>query len=351
MINNLRPVGKNYLIESSTFLIYDLVMSLKVKIWGSRGSLPSPTPPELERRRIEQILARFFRDGFAHADEIPNFLAKLNPFELGGYGGNTPCIEVISKDATIVIDAGSGIRLLGQNLMMGPCGKGKGEVHLFFTHFHWDHLIGLPFFTPIFIPGNQIHVYAVQPELPEIFQTLFRKPYFPVPLSKLGATIHYHQIERRQPMRFRDLEITPFQLDHPDACWGFKIQSGGRTYAHCVDTECKRVSRAELGADLPLYQGVNLMVFDAQYTLLETMEKIDWGHAAASLGLDIAMREGIERVLFMHHDPASSDEKIQRGETEARKYYESQLKAARRGSIKLHEVEWSFAHDGILVEV
>jgi len=77
-------------------------------------------------------------------------------------------------------------------LMKTSCGQGKGEVHLFFTHFHWDHLIGLPFFTPIFIPGNQIHVYSVQPELQDVFKVLFKKPYFPVPLEALGSKIHYH---------------------------------------------------------------------------------------------------------------------------------------------------------------
>jgi len=90
---------------------------------------------------------------------------------------------------------------------------------------------------------------------------------------------------------------------------GYRIENGGKVFSHCVDTECTRVSREELGEDLPLYQNVDLMLFDAQYTLMESIERVNWGHAAASLGLDIAMREGVKRVLFMHHDPASTDEK------------------------------------------
>jgi phosphoribosyl 1,2-cyclic phosphodiesterase len=126
------------------------------------------------------------------------FLESLPSYRVGGYGGHTACFQVTSQKADFVIDGGSGIRRYGESLLMGPCGLGKGEVHIFMTHFHWDHLIGLPFFTPIFIGGNKIHLYAVQPELPDVFKTLFKKPYFPVPLEKLGAELHYHLLEPQQ---------------------------------------------------------------------------------------------------------------------------------------------------------
>ena len=235
--------------------------------------------------------------------------------------------------------------------MEGPCGKGKGEIHLLFTHFHWDHLIGLPFFTPFFVPGNQIHVYAVQAELKSVFETLFKKPYFPVSIEGLAASIHFHTLQPRKALAFKDIQVTPYQLDHPDPCWGYRFESDGRVLAYCVDTEANRTSRDELGPDLPLYQGVDVMIFDAQYTLMETIEKINWGHAAASLGLDIAMREGVKRVLFMHHDPASSDAKIFQAEAEARRYYQTQVRAAKAGAPDLHEVDWSFAHEGMEFDI
>lgn len=324
---------------------------MKVKIWGARGSLPSPHAPQVLEDRIHGLLADFVSQQQAHNGDIPKFLASLPPYRVGGYGGNTPCAQVTSDQQQLIIDAGSGIRVLGYELLAGPCGKGKGVVHILFTHFHWDHLIGLPFFTPIFIPGNEIHVYAVQPDLPEVFKTLFRKPYFPVPLDGLGAKIHYHRLEPRKPARFGDITVTPYQLDHPDPCWGFRFEHQNRVYAHCVDTECTRVTPKELGPDLPLYQEVDLMVFDAQYTLMETIEKINWGHAAASIGLDLAIRERIKRVLFMHHDPASSDDKIAAAEAEARRYYDSQVRQARRDQKEIFEVDWMFAREGMCVEV
>jgi phosphoribosyl 1,2-cyclic phosphodiesterase len=323
-----------------------IVDKMKVKIWGARGSLPAPVDPDVIEAGLLSLFEDFFARGYTAADDIIPFFSTLPRHRLGGYGGNTPCVEVrFDTEDRVLIDAGTGIRRLGDELMAGPCGQGQGEVHLLFTHFHWDHLIGLPFFMPLFIPGNQIHVYAVQPELPEVFANVFKKPYFPVPLQQLGAQIHYHLLEPRKAKRFGKIQVTPYQLDHPDPCWGYRFEAGGKVFSHCVDTECTRLTREALGPDLPLYQGVDLMLFDAQYTLIETIEKMNWGHAAASMGIDLAIREGIRRVLFMHHDPASSAEKIAAAEAQARRYFESQKAAGAQA------LEWSFAFDGQEVDL
>lgn len=317
--------------------------------------MPSPHSPRALEERIRSLLMEFHPEARASGESAEEatrrFLSGLPRHRVGGFGGNTPCISVESQSgASIIIDGGSGLRELGYSLMNGPCGRGQGEVHLYFTHFHWDHLIGLPFFTPLFVPGNRIHFYAVQPELEDVFRILFKKPYFPVPLESLGSKIEYHRIAPREPRMHGDLKITPYQLDHPDPCWGYRIEADGRAVAYCVDTECTRVTREQLGPDLPLYQGVDVMIFDAQYTLLETIEKVNWGHAAASLGIDIAAREGVKRVFFMHHDPASSDEKISAAEAQARRYYDTQVKSA-RGEGRTLGIEWSFLAEGQIIEV
>ncbi|MBW4578365.1 MAG: MBL fold metallo-hydrolase [Tildeniella nuda ZEHNDER 1965/U140] len=322
---------------------------MHVKLWGTRGSLPTPQAPEQIEARIKGLFQGFFAAGHQQASEVDDYLAKLPADRFGGYGGETLCVEVSTSQQRLIIDGGSGMRSLGYELAKGASGHGQGELHILFTHFHWDHLSGLPFFLPLFIPGNKIHVYAVQPDLPEVFRTLFKKPYFPVPLEKIDAEIEYHQLMPRQPVTFDDLTVTPYQLDHPDPCWGYRFEAGGKVLSYCVDNEIQRVSREDLGLDLPLYQNVDLMIIDAQYTLLEATEKINWGHGAAPDGLEIAMREGIKQVLFVHHDPAASDAKVAAAEWQARCFYEKQLQMIHRSPHKLHELTWSFARDGMTI--
>lgn len=324
---------------------------MDIKLWGTRGSLSTPSSPDCLEQRIHAVLTGFFAAGHQSAAEIEPYLASLPMCRYGGYGGETSCAEVRTPKQQIIIDAGSGLRSLGYQLAKGACGLGQGEIHLLFTHFHWDHLAGLPFFLPLFIPGNLIHVYAVQPELPEVFRTVFQKPYFPVPLEQLDAQIKYHQLLPRQPRQLHDMTITPYAMDHPDACWGYRIEAAGKVLAYCVDHEAKRISRAELGADLPMYQNVDLLVADAQYTLLEATERVNWGHGAAPDVLEIAMREGIKRVLFVHHDPAAADDKIAAAEQQARGFYEKQLQMNPGTALKLHPVDWCFARDGMQVTI
>lgn len=326
-------------------------MAMQVTFWGVRGSLPSPTIPDALTARFRDVFHAFFESGFSKREDINLFLDQFPPQRLGGYGGNTICLEVVTAHQQIVIDGGSGIRLLGYELLKGACGQGKGTVHLVFTHFHWDHVIGLPFFAPLFIPGNNIHMYAVEPALPDVVRAIFRKPHFPVPFENLGANLHFHQLPARQPTCLGDVTLTPYQLDHPDPTWGYRFEHQGKVFSHCADTECVRTNREDLGADLPLYQGVDLMVFDAQYSIIEVVEKINWGHAAALIGLDLAMAEGIKKVAFIHHEPASSDERISQAEASTRNYYERQLKTSKEQNLGLHEVEWFFAREGMSVKV
>ena len=319
---------------------------MRVQVWGVRGSLPSPLLPSEVQRRITKTLELFVSRGFREPADIQPFLASLPPSEFGGFGGNTPCVEVNSAETQVIIDAGSGIRGLGAELMKGPCGHGQGRLHILMTHFHWDHLIGLPFFTPLYIPGNEIHFYAVQEELPQVFSTLFRRPFFPVEIAQLQSSIHFHRLPPREPIRIGDMNVTPYQLDHPDPCWGYRIESGGKVFSHCVDSESTRFTREELGPDLPLYQNVDLLIFDAQYGLVESIQKEKWGHGSAAVGIDLAIREGIRRIVFMHHDPAARDDSVQTIELETKRHYENQRKQARRNNEPFEEVTWGFAQEG-----
>ena len=319
---------------------------MKVKLWGVRGSIPAPHSINALDNKGKNLLEGFFKAGYSRIDQIEQYLADIPGYRVHGWGGNTSCVSVHTPQVDLVIDGGTGIRNYGYTLMAGPCGKGKGKIHIFFTHVHWDHIMGLPFLVPLFIPGNEVHIYGVEPVVHKIFAMLFQKPFFPVPLEMIGAKLIYHTLLPRQPLPFGDLTITPYKLDHPDPCWGYRISNGKSVFSHCVDTECTRVSRRAMGEDLPLYQGVDLMTFDAQYTTKEKFERMHWGHASAALGLDLALRENVKSIVFMHNDPAANDDKIADVESETRRYYEQMRAMAQSGGVEVPEVKWQFGVEG-----
>lgn len=323
---------------------------MQVRLWGVRGSLPAPVTPERVRSRLEEVLGQFAR---LKDSDVPitarAFLDTLPAHLMGGYGGNTSCAEVTSGKSRLIIDAGSGLRCFSD--LITRTEPMTEEYHLYFTHFHWDHLIGLPFFVPMYVKGKTVHIYAVHDDLEESLETLFTKPNFPVPYSVVEPQIKIHKVKPRETFKVGDLNVTPYQLDHPDPCWGARVEAGGKALAWAVDGECTRLSRQELGDDVKLYQNADLMVFDAQYSFGEALEKINWGHASAPIGIDLALREGVKLALFAHHDPAATDEMIYQAEEQTQQYYEELLRARRKNSLPEPSLRWRFAREGEIIQL
>lgn len=295
---------------------------------------------------IRSYFLRFFELGFSSTKDIDTFLNSMGTPSLGGYGAATTCVQVTAKNQSIILDAGSGIKNLGDKLMLGSAAKGDASIHIFLTHFHWDHLIGLPFFKPAFVEGNEITIHAVQTNVESLIRGFLKNPLVETGIKNWRCKLNFNVLQPRQQLTFQDLDITPYFMDHPDDCWGYKVTSGGKTYAHCADTEATRVTRLSLGDDLPIYQNVDLMYFDAQYTLGELADRINWGHSAAQIGLDIAFRENIKYVLFSHHDPISTASTINQLVNQTEEYYRWKIAQAGKQNIILPAVEWSFVHEG-----
>lgn len=323
---------------------------MRVRLWGVRGSLPSPVLPERLRFRLEEALTQFER---LKDKNLPitasQFIDTLPVHLTGGYGGNTSCAEITHGSSRLLIDGGSGLRAFSD--LITKTEPQTDEYHIYFTHFHWDHLIGLPFFAPMYMKGKTVHCYAVHENLEDSLRTLFTKPNFPVPYEVVKKQIRLHKLEPRVKTRIGELELTPYQLDHPDPCWGARVEAAGKSLAWCVDTEGTRVSGEEMGADQALYKNADLMIFDAQYSFGEALEKINWGHSSGPIGIDIAIREGVKQALFVHHDPAADCATIFEAEEQTRQYYDELLRARKHSGLKAPELVWRFAREGDTIQL
>lgn len=335
---------------------------MKVKLWGTRGSLPSPLSREALRHKlvlsIDQFLksplAKSLQGGAPTLAQLDQFVHQLSDEAGSGYGGDTSCVEVFSGEQRLLIDAGSGLRKFNQ--FIGNEKLHVKDFNFLITHFHWDHIVGLPFFAPFFKSGYRINFYSPHADLEKNIRKIFKKPFFPVPFEALQAEIYFNYMQPRVAHEIDGFQVTPYLLDHPDPSWGYRIQGTGadgtkKSYAHCVDSECTRRSPSELGEDIYLYRDADLCLFDAQFTLQEFLAHMNWGHSAAPIGLDLAIREGIKSIVFAHHDPAASDKKISEAAAQTQAFLDGFRQTAKKVGRVVPEISWTFAHDGDVFEL
>lgn len=288
---------------------------MEIKFWGSRGSSPAIMTQERLLSLLEKLIAQAKE---AKVSSLDTFLENAKAGKWGhplSFGGHTPCLEIKYDQEQFFVDMGTGLREAGNSYF----GK-KNEYTFFITHMHWDHLMGLPFFPQIFTPGNKITFYHVHKHAPEAVKQLFNGIHFPITWDKLGAEIQFKQIEAYQKYEFGKLSVTPFTLDHPGASFGYRFEVGGKSIAVGFDGEYKRISRAALGRDLPFYQNLDLIIFDAQYALDDLLSKYDWGHSSPHIGIDLALREKIKAVVLIHHDPSATTEWLHDSDLHAKNY-------------------------------
>ena len=253
---------------------------MQVQFWGTRGSIAKPGPSTVR------------------------------------YGGNTSCVEVRSSQGTlIIIDCGTGAYALGQSLL-GANPKGV-RGHILISHTHWDHIQGLPFFAPVFIPGNEWDVYGpvgLNDSMREALSGQMQYTYFPVTMEQFGATVRYHDLVEGD-FRIDDVNITTRYLNHPALTLGYRLEADGATVVYCCDHE--PYSRALAGGvgqitgqderHAGFLRGADLVIHDAQYTAQEYPAKIGWGHSPVEYVVAIARYAGVPRLGLTHHDPAHDD--------------------------------------------
>lgn len=323
---------------------------MKVKFWGTRGSLPQATGHVEFLSTIDHLIGKAAAKGIR---TLRTFNLALQAGEIESpvvFGGNTTCTEIICGDKFFFVDMGTGLREAGSFYMP----KGIKEFHIFLTHMHWDHIMGLPFFVPIHVPGYKTYIYHVHKNAPEHVKINFNGINFPLTFDQLGGAIEFVQLKLYEPREIAGTTITPFVLDHPGGSFGYRFAHAGKSMAVGVDGEYKRVNSKDLGSDLKFYQNLDLLVFDAQYEISELASRFDWGHSSPSIGVDLALREGIRKLALTHHDPWSNAQKLRRMLSEAKKHLQSHLPAYQETWSQLGQPngpELLNTYDGLTIEL
>lgn len=307
---------------------------MKVRFWGTRGSLPTPLTADAVTRKLAAATARL-ADGTA--------MTAL-PFHLRStYGGNTSCVQVDSSGGRILLDAGTGLRDYGHWLARQGDGAPR-EHHILLSHTHWDHIMGLPFFEPIYIPGHHVTIYGCHQSLEQRLAIQWQPSHFPVRFERLADNLRFVQLRHSEPVEIAGTTITALGQRHPGASYAYKLQQDNRTVVYSTDSEQKGMRDHRTQAFVAFCHNADLLVFDAMYSFVDACtDKEDWGHSSNVTGIEIAKRAGVKHLYLFHHDPMHDDERLDQVQIESRRYAEHY-----RPDIPL---EVTMAYDGLEVEV
>jgi len=288
--------------------------------------LPSPADPPASAAPPARLTARFW----GVRGSIPTPQAGYL-----GVGGNTSCVEVRAPDGTVlVLDAGTGVRALGYALAAEAAGQPM-HVHVALSHFHWDHLQGLPFFAPLFAAGHKVSFYAVTDDnrLDRLLQGQMCFPYFPVPFHELEAATNTVSLREGEPFEVGPMTVRPFPVNHPQGAHGFRIECGGATLVYATDYEH---GAPAFDAGLREFvRGADVLISDAQYTPDEYALRGGWGHTTWERAAALATEAGVGRLYLFHHDPAHDDAALGRIRAAAREHFPATELACEGDEVRL----------------
>ncbi|MDX1959372.1 MAG: MBL fold metallo-hydrolase [Leptospiraceae bacterium] len=285
---------------------------MKIKLYGTRGSISAPMSNFAYTEKLVEVLERCVDHNLSTREQIPQFLEDLPDYLKYTAGGDTTCISVTSDAGNhYMVDCGTGGRNLGDDLLRSDFGKGKGILELFFTHTHWDHIQGLPFFKPVYIPGNLINFRSPYPDLEDRLVKQQVKEFFPMPFHGTASTKKFHTLTEGQVLDFEDgMRITFHPLKHPGGSYAYKFQEKGKTFIFATDAEYTGDDMQLVRNLTGFFGGADVLVLDAQYTLDESFAKFDWGHTSYTMAVNSATIWGIKTLVLTHHEPAYNDKKV-----------------------------------------
>ena len=318
---------------------------MRVRFWGTRGSLPIALTAAGVRAKIASALRSAEGRHFANDAERDAFIDGLDFAVAGTFGGHTSCVEIETGGADYVLcDMGSGLRPFGQAAIARHGPGAPQTYHVFVSHVHWDHIMGLPFFTPAYIPGNRVVFYGGHAGLEAALRRQQEQPSFPVGFSTFGATIEFVHLTPGEAIEAAGLRVTCKLQRHAGDSYAYRFEREGRSVVYSTDSEHKLADPAETQGFIDFFRDADVVVFDAMYSLAESISvKADWGHSSNIVGVELCQAAGVRHLCMFHHEPINGDETLARILAETRRY-----EAISRSGAPMHV---STAYDGMEIDL
>jgi phosphoribosyl 1,2-cyclic phosphodiesterase len=295
----------------------------RVRFWGTRGSIPVALTADGVRHKIVAALRGASGRTFANDAEAGAYVDSLAFADRATFGGHSPCVEIETGGPDFVIcDLGSGVRPFGQAALARD-GGGPRTYHVFLSHVHWDHIMGLPFFTPAYIPGNRVVIYGGHAHLEAALRRQQEQPSFPVDFSTFRADISFVRLEPGIVHEVAGMRVTLKLQRHAGDSYGFRFESAGKSVVYSTDSEHDLGNRRETDAFVDFFRGADVVIFDAMYSLADAISvKADWGHSSNIAGVELCHAAGVKHLCMFHHEPAFDDASIARVLADTRRYEE-----------------------------
>lgn len=296
----------------------------RVRFWGTRGSLPVALTAAGLRQKIAAALRGAAGRTFDSDQDLAAYLQAL-PFEIGGtFGGHTACVELVTgRPEYVACDLGSGLRPFGQAALARHGPTVPQTYHLFVSHLHWDHIMGLPFFGPAYIPGNHVIFYGAHAELESALRRQMEPPSFPVGFSTFNATIEFVQLDPDATHDVAGMRVSLKRQHHTGDSYGYRFEMNDRVVVYSTDSEHKLADPGERVDFAEFFRDADVVIFDAMYSLADSISvKVDWGHSSNIVGVELCQAANAKHLCLFHHEPALDDAALMKMLAETRRFEE-----------------------------
>tara|TARA_B100001123_G_scaffold447345_1_gene604567 strand:+ start:976 stop:2073 length:1098 start_codon:yes stop_codon:yes gene_type:complete len=342
------------------------VFAMKLTFWGTRGSIPTSLTAEVVREKLVNALMEARGKELRSEVQIRQFVEQELPFHrTGTYGGNTPCVEIEgpSQNETVLCDGGSGLRAFGVDFFSRPQAKEPHVFHVFMSHLHYDHVQGIPFFGPGYVPVNQIVFHGCHDNMEQGIREQMSTPYFPVTIEEMQSKISFEIHQPGDTFEVAGFKVNTVEQDHPGTSYGYRFDLDGKSAVYSTDAEHRAHDHRKSNPFLDFIEDADILIFDAPYSFNEAGgAKEDWGHSSNITGVDFATRARVKHLVIFHHDPSACDKALyefhratknflRRRKNTYRPFSGARPEKERAALDESYPEQISLSYDGLILEV